>query len=231
MTIAARAQTTVGRNGRGIITLEAAPSATDGRIGEWARARIDDVLFEWGPKTEDGWGDPTQIAGASFIQKTSALSDANDGIDGDYGLTVINGALRTYGPKAAGAWGAATSTISLTMSASFTIGTESADAITVSIQLKDAAGADLAVRGSVFAYLSDDANGDSITGTAPSGGVAVGTDGLAIPVVAGKAWQLVSEADGDIDLVITEAGADTWRLVLVVPDGRLAVSGAITFAA
>lgn len=112
----------------------------------------------------------------------------------------------------------------------FTIGSEAGNAINVAVQLTDSAGADLAVRGSVFAYLTTDANGDAIAGTAPSGGVAIGTDGLLIPLVAGKAFQLVSEADGDIDITITEAGTATWRLVLVMPDGRLAVSGAITFA-
>lgn len=113
---------------------------------------------------------------------------------------------------------------------SFVIGADAGTTINVAIQLKDSAGADLAVRGSVFAYLSDDANGDSIAGTAPSGGWAIGTDGLLIPVVAGKAAQLVSEADGDIDITITEASADTWYLILVMPDGRLVASEAITFS-
>lgn len=112
----------------------------------------------------------------------------------------------------------------------FVIGGEAANVINVAIQLKDSAGADLVVRGSIFAYLSDDANGDSLAGTAPSGGVAIGTDGLAIPLVAGKAFLLTSEADGDIDLDITEAGAATWHLILVMPDGKLVASGAITFA-
>jgi len=112
---------------------------------------------------------------------------------------------------------------------SFVIGAEAGNVINVGIQLKDSAGADLAVRGSVFAYLSDDANGDSVAGTAPDT-VAIGTDGLAIPLVAGKAFQLVSEADGDIDINITEDGADTWYLILVMPDGRRVASGAITFA-
>jgi hypothetical protein len=113
----------------------------------------------------------------------------------------------------------------------FVIGDEVANAINVAIQLKDSAGADLAVRGSLFAYLSDDANGDSIVGTAPDGGWAIGTDGVLIPVVAGKAAQLVSESDGDIDVTITHAaGAKTVYLILVMPDGKLAASGAITFA-
>lgn len=109
------------------------------------------------------------------------------------------------------------------------VGTQAGNDINVTVQLKDSDG-DLAVRGSLFAYLSDDANGDSIAGTAPSGGMAIGTDGLLIPDVTGKSARLVSEADGDIDITITEAGADTWYLILVMPDGRLVASDAITFS-
>lgn len=109
------------------------------------------------------------------------------------------------------------------------VGTQAGDAINVTVQLKDSDG-DLGVRGSLFAYLSDDANGDSIAGTAPDGGWAIGTDGLLIPDVTGKSARLVSEADGDIDITITEAGADTWYLILVMPDGRLVASDAITFS-
>lgn len=112
----------------------------------------------------------------------------------------------------------------------FVIGAEAANVINVGIQLNDSAGAALAVRGAVKAYLSDDANGDSIAVTAPDGGVAIGTDGVAIPIVAGKCFELVSEVDGDIDLDITESAIDTWYLILVMPDGKLVASGAITFA-
>ena len=115
--------------------------------------------------------------------------------------------------------------------ASFVIGAEGGGTtINVAIQLKDIAAADLAVRGSVMAYLSNDANGDSIATTAPSGGWAIGTDGLLIPIVAGKAAQLISESDGDIDVTLTEAGVATWYLILVLPNGKLIASTAITFA-
>lgn len=118
------------------------------------------------------------------------------------------------------------------LGATFVIGEETDDVVNVSVQLTDADGADLSVRGSVFAYLSDDANGDSIVTDAPSGGVAIGTDGLAIPVVAGKAFHLISEADGDIDINITHTtGAKTYYLILVLPNGKLKGSGAIEFAA
>lgn len=119
----------------------------------------------------------------------------------------------------------------LQLDAGFTIGAEAANVINIAIQLTDRNnGNEMGERSSIFAYLSDDANGNSIAGTAPSGGIAIGTDGLAIPLVANKAFMLTSEVDGDIDLNITEAGVDTWYLILVMPDGKLLVSGAITFA-
>lgn len=116
--------------------------------------------------------------------------------------------------------------------ATITVGAETGgNTINVSIQLLNGVGGERSERTAVLAYLSDDANGDSIAGTAPSGGVAIGTDGLAIPLVADKAFLLVSEADGDIDLDIVEAAGDTWYLILVNPNGDLLASGAITFAA
>jgi hypothetical protein len=117
------------------------------------------------------------------------------------------------------------------LDASFTIGAEASNAINVAIQLKyDKSRADT-VRRSVFAYLSDDANGDSIVATVPDGGWAIGTDGLLIPVVTSKAAHLTSESDGDIDVTITHAaGAKTVYLILVMPNGRLVASSAITFA-
>lgn len=114
--------------------------------------------------------------------------------------------------------------------AAITVGTEATNVINVAIQLQDEEGTALAERASVLAYLSDDANGDSIAGTAPDGNVAVGTDGLLIPVVANKAWILVSESDGDIDLDIGESSTDTWYLIVILPNGKLVASAAITFA-
>lgn len=117
------------------------------------------------------------------------------------------------------------------LGASFVIGSETGgNTINVGIQLEDADGNALAARASVYAYLSDDADGDSIAATAPSGGVAIGTDGIIDEVTAGKSFFLHSEADGDIDIDIVEAGADTWYLVVVLTNGLHVVSGAITFA-
>lgn len=114
----------------------------------------------------------------------------------------------------------------------FTIGAEAANVINVGLQLTDAAGNDLDEIGTVFAFLSDASTGIGISGTAPATSVAIGTDGAIIKEHTTKlAWTLQSEADGDIDLDITETGADTWYMVVVLPDGTSVVSGAITFAA
>ena len=115
--------------------------------------------------------------------------------------------------------------------ATMTIGAEAANVIRVAIQLQDSRRRDIAFRGAIEAYLSDDANGDSITATGPTT-VAAGTDGVYQPIIAVKKFTLISEADGDIDLDLTlSSGAATWYLILIMPDGTLLASGAITFAA
>lgn len=118
------------------------------------------------------------------------------------------------------------------LDASFTIGAEASNVINVAVQIKkDKAQSSLAARRSLFCYLSDDANGDSIVATAPDGGWAIGTDGLLIPVVASKAAHITSESTGHFDVNITHAaGAKTVYLIVVMPNGRLVASGAITFA-
>lgn len=114
--------------------------------------------------------------------------------------------------------------------ATFTIGSEAADVINVGIQLTDAAGSDMATRAGVDFYLSDSATGDTVVAAATS--LAIGTDGVAIEYVSNSAGKLISEADGDIDLDIGDAsGAATYYLVLLMPNGSLVVSDAITFAA
>lgn len=113
----------------------------------------------------------------------------------------------------------------------FTIGAEASNAINVAIQLKDGkTGAGCNERRSVFAYLSDDANGDSIVATAPDGGWAIGANGVLIPLVSGKAAQLVSESNGAIDVTITHAAGPKTVYLIVVAGGQLHASGAITFA-
>jgi hypothetical protein len=112
----------------------------------------------------------------------------------------------------------------------FTIGAENTNAINVAIQLTDRLnGGDLTERAAIQWYLSADTNGDAIA-TAPSGGIAIGTDGLLIEHSNNLAGVAISESDGDIDVTITESTAKSFYLILIMPDGKLYSSGAITFA-
>lgn len=112
-----------------------------------------------------------------------------------------------------------------------TVGTESTNVITVSGQVQDGDGNDMATRCLLYFFLSDDANGDSLAATAPDGGVAAGTDGWVDIITTGKSGYVMTEADGDFDIAITESGADTFYLGVRMPDGHVVMSGAITFAA
>ena len=119
-------------------------------------------------------------------------------------------------------------------SVSFTVGSESTEAITVSCQFKDAAGADMTSARCLKAYLSADSAGQ--TASSASGlTVTSGTDGLTQVSVDANTinmlW-LTSEADGDVDVVITAASGGTLTnyLNVITPDGKIHTSGAITFA-
>jgi len=120
--------------------------------------------------------------------------------------------------------------------ATITVGAEVAHpthTITVSIQLTDYLGADVAVANNLFAYLSDDAAGQTLVTSVLTADAVIGTDGTIVQVeTAKKAWRVTSEADGDIDLVFAKTdGAATVYLNLVMPDGKIVTSGAITFSA
>lgn len=120
----------------------------------------------------------------------------------------------------------------ITTRVDFTIGAEAANVINVGMQLKADEDNETAADQVVRMFLSDDSGGAGITATAPDGGVAAGTDGnILLEDVANKMLTVQSEADGDIDIDITESGTATWYLVVIFADGRTAVSAAITFAA
>lgn len=119
------------------------------------------------------------------------------------------------------------------LDAVFTIGAEAGDSINVAIQFVDwENGGDVDEVVEVWGYLSDDSGGIGVAATVPAGDVAIGTDGAILgELVADKVFLFQSEADGDLDIDIGETGADTFYLVLIMPDGRRVVSNAITFAA
>ncbi len=115
-------------------------------------------------------------------------------------------------------------------SAAFTVAAEAANVINVAVQLNDASGNAIATAASLPWYISSDAAGQAIS-TAHSVGASIGTDGLLQEYTANVSGLLTFEADGDADIDFEEAGAKTAYLVVVLPSGKLAISGAITHAA
>jgi hypothetical protein len=114
--------------------------------------------------------------------------------------------------------------------ATITVGDEVTNARAITIQLKDSNGNDLAERATVRAYVMADASGDAFATTGGSTGIAIGTDGALLALVAKKAFVLISEADGDIDLTLTDTGTEVMYLHLELPNGRRVVSSALTNA-
>ena len=114
--------------------------------------------------------------------------------------------------------------------AEITVGAEDTNARAITIQLKDVNGKDITHRQVINAYVFADANGDAFAATGGSTGIAIGTDGALLAVVAKKAFILVSEADGGIDLTWTDTGTEAAYLALEMPSGRLVFSAALTNA-
>ena len=119
-------------------------------------------------------------------------------------------------------------------SVSFSVAAEGGEAIIVSCQFKDAAGSDMTSARCLKGYLSADSAGQT---AASSSGLTItsGTDGLTQVSVDANTINMIwltSEADGDVDVVITDASTGTLTnyLNVVTPDGKIHTSGAITFA-
>lgn len=112
----------------------------------------------------------------------------------------------------------------------FTVGAEATNVINVAIQVNDQQGTAITEVATFDFYLADDAAGLTPSVTAPTVGTSIGTDGALIESVANLSGKMITEADGDIDIDIEDAGTPTFYLVVVLPTGGLAISDAITFA-
>lgn len=116
--------------------------------------------------------------------------------------------------------------------AEFTVGAEAADNINVAVQLVDAEGDAVAERHVLTVYISDDAEGDALA-TAPDEDVVIGTDGVILTEhVTDVLFTIITDATGAFDLDIGEGdpSTNTFYVVVVMPNGTTAVSGAATFA-
>ncbi|MGE0231416.1 MAG: hypothetical protein AB7O39_03235 [Flavobacteriaceae bacterium] len=111
--------------------------------------------------------------------------------------------------------------------ASITVGAENANVRPITIQLKDANGDDIAYAELVKLYVFTNATRQAL-GTGGSTGIAIGTDGtILITHTAKLIFELISEADGDIDLTWTDTGTESVVLGLLLPNGRWVMSDAI----
>lgn len=114
------------------------------------------------------------------------------------------------------------------MGATIVVGAENANVRAITVQLKDGDGVDLAHRAAVLIAVLLDADGDAFVVTGGSTGIAIGTDGALLAIVAKKLFLAISEADGDIDLTWTDTGTEAAYLAVIRPDGRIIASAALT---
>lgn len=112
----------------------------------------------------------------------------------------------------------------------FTIGAEAANAITVSMVFKNGAGQTQQVPKAGLWYLADNATGLTPSTSPPQTSIVAGSNGKMTKWTTNLSGFFVTTAAGLLDAVITDTGTPTFYLVIVLPNGSLAVSGAITFA-
>jgi len=113
--------------------------------------------------------------------------------------------------------------------ATITVAEKDTDEWYVYIQLTDYLGNDITVPNTVIGYLASDADGLDINEASVTTETAIKADGSISVLTTKIAYLLTSEADGDIDLTITDTGADVYYFVVVLPTGKLVISDAITF--
>ena len=109
--------------------------------------------------------------------------------------------------------------------ASITIGAENTNVRAITIQLKDANGADIDYVENFEIHVFANAARTAYA-TGGSTGVAIGTDGALLAVVAKKIFKCTSEADGDWDGTWTDTGTESVALGILLPTGRMVMSEA-----
>lgn len=117
-------------------------------------------------------------------------------------------------------------------SVTWTVGAEATNVIKVTGVLKSPHGRALAAATPLRVWLTQNATTKIVAPVAPSGTVVIAAKGAIIVSPTAKlVHDIVTNASGEFDFNITEAGAATWYMVAQLPDGTLSVSPAITFAA
>jgi hypothetical protein len=116
-------------------------------------------------------------------------------------------------------------------SADFTIGTKVGAVRAVTIQLKDGNGNNVAASTGLRCYLATAATGQAL-GAITADGLAIAASGKGLFIANGTSkvdGTLVSDATGLINAQITGDAGETYYLILVMPNGKIAASAAIAF--
>lgn len=108
--------------------------------------------------------------------------------------------------------------------ATITVGAENTNVRAIAIQLKDANGNDIDYVETVEIIVFTSAAMTAFADTGGSTGIAIGTDGALLALVAKKVFLATSEADGDIDLTWTDTGTEAVAVGVRLPNGRVVVS-------
>lgn len=110
--------------------------------------------------------------------------------------------------------------------ATITVSDETSNVRDITIQLKDANGDDIAYAELVKLYVFSNATRQALA-TGGSTGIAIGSDGtILITHTAKLIFEIISEADGDIDLTWTDTGTESVVLGLLLPTGRWVMTDA-----
>jgi hypothetical protein len=117
----------------------------------------------------------------------------------------------------------------LAVDATITVGAEDTNVRAITVQLLDANGAAITERTILDAYVFSDADATTIVGTGGSTGIAIGASGkLLATLIAKKAFVFSTTAAGLLTLTWTDTGTEAAYIGFVLPNGKLAVSAALT---
>ena len=80
-------------------------------------------------------------------------------------------------------------------------------------------------------YLSDNSNGSTLTATATSSALAIGTNGVLMVInVTGKYCDVITNTSGQVDLnIIQTATPQAYYPVVLMPDGSIVVGPIVQF--
>lgn len=114
--------------------------------------------------------------------------------------------------------------------ATITVGAEASDARAITVTFLDANGVavDTYVRGELHVLL--DAAGAAYVVTGGSTGIAQGASGKILATVAKKIFKYTSTVAGVLTLTWTDTGTEAAYLGVLLPNGRMVISSALTNA-